>query len=66
MKKWRRGNGTMLTASVRRSALSWPGLVGLGSEELGFKVNDGTERAAGEGSGHECGVVWCGVQAESV
>merc|ERR550539_664263 len=25
MKKWRRGNGTMLTASLRRSALSWPG-----------------------------------------
>ena len=25
MKKWRRGKGTMLTASLRRSALSWPG-----------------------------------------
>jgi len=25
MKKWRRGNGIMLTASLRRSALSWPG-----------------------------------------
>ena len=24
MKKWRRGNGTMLTASFLRSALSWP------------------------------------------
>merc|ERR1719164_137787 len=25
MKKWRRGNGTMFTASLRRSELSWPG-----------------------------------------
>ena len=25
MKKWRRGKGTMLTASFLRSALSWPG-----------------------------------------
>merc|ERR1719498_1969104 len=25
MKKWRRGNGIMLTASLRRSQLSWPG-----------------------------------------
>jgi hypothetical protein len=25
MKKWRRGKGTMLTASLRRSELSWPG-----------------------------------------
>ena len=25
MKKWRRGKGTMLTASLRRSAFSWPG-----------------------------------------
>lgn len=25
MKKWSRGNGTILTASLRRSALSWPG-----------------------------------------
>ena len=25
MKKCRRGNGTMLTASLRRSELSWPG-----------------------------------------
>ena len=25
MKKWRRGNGTMFTASLRRSQLSWPG-----------------------------------------
>merc|ERR1719369_26950 len=25
MKKWRRGNGTMLTASFLRSAFSWPG-----------------------------------------
>ena len=25
MKKWRRGKGTMLTASFRRSAFSWPG-----------------------------------------
>ena len=25
MKKWRRGKGTMLTASLRRSLLSWPG-----------------------------------------
>merc|ERR1719473_1025380 len=25
MKKWSRGNGTMLTASLRRSQLSWPG-----------------------------------------
>merc|ERR1711861_74035 len=25
MKKWRRGKGTMLTASLRRSQLSWPG-----------------------------------------
>ena len=25
MKKWRRGKGTILTASLRRSALSWPG-----------------------------------------
>ena len=25
MKKWRRGKGIMLTASLRRSQLSWPG-----------------------------------------
>merc|ERR1719174_938801 len=25
MKKWRRGNGIMFTASLRRSQLSWPG-----------------------------------------
>jgi hypothetical protein len=25
MKKWRRGNGTMLVASFLRSAFSWPG-----------------------------------------
>merc|ERR1712226_925950 len=25
MKKWRRGNGMRFTASLRRSALSWPG-----------------------------------------
>ena len=25
MKKWSRGNGTMLTASLRRSQFSWPG-----------------------------------------
>merc|ERR1712072_192680 len=25
MKKWRRGNGTMFTASLRRSQFSWPG-----------------------------------------
>jgi hypothetical protein len=25
MKKWRRGNGMRLTASLRRSAFSWPG-----------------------------------------
>ena len=25
MKKWRRGKGTMLTASFLRSAFSWPG-----------------------------------------
>merc|ERR1719261_657415 len=25
MKKWSRGNGTMLTASLRRSQLRWPG-----------------------------------------
>lgn len=25
MKKWRRGKGTMLTANLRRSELSWPG-----------------------------------------
>jgi hypothetical protein len=25
MKKWSRGKGTMLTASLRKSAFSWPG-----------------------------------------